>query len=46
VYVVPEAEADSLLAELQRVMRTSPKWWPELIVHSEGDTARSYGTAK
>ena len=46
VYVVPEAEAVSLLAELQRVMRTPPKWWPELIVHSEGDHANSYGAAK
>lgn len=46
VYVVPEPEAASLLTELQRVMRTPPKWWPELVVHSEGDSAASYGAAK
>ena len=46
VYVVPDTEAVSLLAELQRIMRTPPKWWPELIVHSEGDSAMSYGAAK
>ena len=46
VYVVPEVESDSLLAELQRIMRTPPKWWPELVVHSEGDSARSYGASK
>ena len=46
VYVVPEAEAVGLLDELQRVMRTPPRWWPELIVHSEGDHAASYGAAK
>lgn len=46
VYVVPEREAVSLLAELQRIMRVPPKWWPELIVHSEGDIGDSYGAAK
>lgn len=46
VYVVPEAEADSLLSELQTIMRTSPSWWPELITWSEGDVAQSYGAAK
>lgn len=46
VYVVPEKEADSLLTELQRIMRTPPKWWPELVVWSEGDVADSYGAAK
>lgn len=46
VYVVPEKEADELLAELQKTMRTPPKWWPELIVWSEGSSADTYGAAK
>ena len=46
VYVVPTSEADSLLSELQTIMRTSPSWWPELITWSEGDVAQSYGAAK
>ena len=46
VYVVDEAQAVDLLAKLQGVMRTPPKWWPELLVWSEGDTASSYGSAK
>jgi len=46
VYVVPEQEADALLTELQRIMRTPPRWWPELVVWSAGDAADSYGEAK
>lgn len=46
VYVVDEAPAADLLAELQRIMRTPPKWWPELVVWSEGDMAGTYGDAK
>ena len=46
VYVVDEGPAHDLLAELQAVMRTPPKWWPELVVWSEGDAAPSYGEAK
>lgn len=46
VYVVPEAEADDVLNELQAVMRTPPTWWPELITWSEGDVANTYGAAK
>lgn len=46
VYVVEEAKAQELLDELQHVMRTPPKWWPQLLVWSEGDTARTYGDAK
>ena len=45
-YVVPEKEAESLLAHLQSIMRKPPKWWPELVVWSEGDMAPSYGLAK
>jgi hypothetical protein len=46
VYVVPEVEAQGVLDELQKVMRTPPKWWPELITWSEGDIADTYGAAK
>ena len=46
VYVVDEAPAADLLAELQHIMRTPPKWWPELVVWSEGDMAGTYGDAK
>lgn len=46
VYVVPEREAESMLAELQGIMRTPPSWWPELVTWSEGDIAQSYGEAK
>lgn len=46
VYIVPEADAVSALAELQAIMRTPPKWWPELVTESEGDVADSYGAAK
>lgn len=46
VYVVPEAEAEPLLAMLQGFMRTPPVWWPELVTWSEGDIADTYGAAK
>ncbi len=45
-FIVPEAEADDVLNELQAVMRTPPTWWPELITWSEGDVANTYGAAK
>jgi DNA polymerase len=45
-YVWPEAQAEELLAELQAVMRTPPKWWPSIVLWSEGDVAVSYGDAK
>lgn len=46
VYVVEERHAQDLLDELQTVLRTPPKWWPELVVWSEGDAALTYGAAK
>lgn len=46
VYVVPDSEAEAVLDGVQKVMRTSPRWWPELVVHSEGDIADTYGAAK
>ena len=46
VYVVDEGPAGELLDHLQSNMRTPPKWWPELVVWSEGSTAKTYGGAK
>jgi DNA polymerase bacteriophage-type len=46
VYIVRESEAKMLLEKLQSFLRTPPRWWPELIVWSEGDIALSYGDAK
>lgn len=46
IYMFPVSEAESLLAELQKILRTSPSWWPELVVWSEGDVAETYGAAK
>lgn len=46
VYVVPEDEAQPLLDVVQKVMRTPPEWWPELVTWSEGDIADTYGDAK
>ncbi len=46
VYIVPKERADDTLEALQTIMRTPPKWWPELITWSEGDVADSYGKAK
>jgi len=46
VYIVPTADAQAVLDELQKHMRTPPKWWPELVTWSEGGIALSYGQAK
>lgn len=46
IYVVPEKDAPQLLDLLQSLLRTPPKWWPQLVVWSEGSFAKSYGEAK
>ena len=46
VYVVADNEAERLLEIVQKTMRTSPIWWPELVTWSEGDIAQTYGDAK
>lgn len=46
VYLFPDSEAEQLLELLQSLLRTPPKWWPELIVSSEGDIGQTYGDAK
>lgn len=46
VYSFPVSEAAALLEELQSILRTPPKWWPELVTWSEGGLAETYGGAK
>jgi DNA polymerase len=46
VYVVDEAVAEELLAELLAVMRTPPRWWPELTVWAAGKIGTTYGNSK
>lgn len=46
VGIVPNKEAEKVLAQVQQIMRTPPKWWPELATWSEGDLADTYGAAK
>jgi DNA polymerase len=46
VYVVPEADAKTRLAQLLAVMRRAPDWWPELPLWAEGGIAKRYGEAK
>jgi hypothetical protein len=46
IFVVPDKEAEPMLDLLQGIMRTPPKWWPELVTWSEGDVADRYGAAK
>jgi DNA polymerase len=41
-----EDQAVLALDFMQDEMRTSPDWWPELVVHSVGDIADTYGDAK
>jgi len=35
-----------MLDLVQKVMRTPPIWWPELVTWSEGDIGDTYGDAK
>ena len=46
VMILPEKEAESGLRAINDEMREPPKWWPELILHSEGDIGDSYGQCK
>lgn len=45
-YVVPKEQAKTLLDSLQSILRTPPRWWPQLTVWSEGSIGRTYGEAK
>jgi len=46
VYIVPTEQAKEHLDTVQSIMRTPPKWWPELITWSEGSYNSTYGLAK
>lgn len=46
IYLFRVEEAEALLAELQATMRTRLKWWPQLVLWSEGGIARRYSDAK
>ena len=46
VCVVPEHKAKDALQFMLDTMKTSPKWWPEIVLWAEGDIADSYGAAK
>ncbi len=46
VDIVKENKADEHLATMNEIMRTPPKWWPELAVWSEGSHGESYGDSK
>ena len=46
VYLVPEDSAESLLSELQTIMRSGVSWWPQLVTWSEGSVGNTYGEAK
>ncbi len=46
VCVVPEHKAKDVLHFMLGTMKTSPLWWPELVLWAEGDIADSYGQAK
>ena len=43
IYLVPDSEADGMLAEVHKAMRTPPAWWPELVTWSEGGIGDTYG---
>lgn len=46
VILAPEDEAKEALDFMFSVMRTPPKWWPELVVWAAGSYGDSYGEAK
>jgi DNA polymerase len=46
LWVVDEGKAHWMLEIAERQMRTSPKWWTDIPLNSEGSYARSYGDAK
>ena len=41
-----EHEAEWVLEEMLAVMRTAPKWWPDIILWAAGDIAGNYAEAK
>jgi len=46
VCIVPTSEADDCLEFVLSTMRTSPAWWPELVLWAEGGYGDTFGDAK
>jgi len=46
VITIPESDAPAALDTINEEMRKPPKWWPELVLHSEGDIGDRYGSCK
>jgi hypothetical protein len=46
IYIVKDEQAQDALDTLNGIMRTPPKWWPELVTWSEGDYNINYGLCK
>ena len=46
ILVVPEDEAEPALEFMLDSMKTSPEWWPEIILFAEGDIGDNYGSCK
>lgn len=46
VCIVPTSEADDCLEFMLSTMRTSPAWWPELVLWAEGGYGDTFGDAK
>lgn len=46
IVVAHQDDAQDVLDLLNRLMRTPPEWFPELVTWSEGDIAQRYGKAK
>lgn len=46
VVIANDADAQDVLDTMQACLRTSPAWWPEIVLWSEGDIGQSWGDAK
>lgn len=46
ILVVREEEAQDALDFMLTTMKTSPKWWPEIVLFAEGDVGDNYGECK
>lgn len=45
-YLFEPSVAEEMLAHLQSLLRRSPKWWPQIVLWSEGDVGTRYGEVK
>jgi DNA polymerase len=46
ILVVKEEEAETALDFMLTTMKTSPDWWPEIVLFAEGDIGDRYGECK